>query len=215
MKVNEVLNLDVRYLYDPGKAPNAYIELKLGSVKKRTKQSLKKLEDFSREVCEKNDYILKNTIISKIDARVYKVRIDVPHKEANIDDFLSQYVQRMFEVFNQYLSIQQVLIFAYSPITAKIIAMHNKVNLQLTGEKDELKGIDKKLQCQWLNIMDFKKLNSGLLSLFGMKNIRDIQTGYQGFEVINILNKHLKGERDVLACQEEMIAAGFKQYARL
>jgi len=31
----------------------------------------------------------------------------------------------------------------------------------------------------------------------------------------NILNKHLQGDRDVLACQEELISAGFKEFAKL
>lgn len=34
-------------------------------------------------------------------------------------------------------------------------------------------------------------------------------------EVEKIVNKHLKGHRDVFACQEELIAAGFEEYAKL
>jgi hypothetical protein len=34
-------------------------------------------------------------------------------------------------------------------------------------------------------------------------------------KVHNIINKHLKGDRDVFACQEELIEAGFDEYAKL
>lgn len=34
-------------------------------------------------------------------------------------------------------------------------------------------------------------------------------------KVQNILNKHLKGDRDVFACQEELIEAGFEDFAQL
>jgi hypothetical protein len=34
-------------------------------------------------------------------------------------------------------------------------------------------------------------------------------------EVSDIINKHLKGERDVFACQEELIEAGFEEFAQL
>ena len=30
-----------------------------------------------------------------------------------------------------------------------------------------------------------------------------------------IINKHLEGERDVFACQEELIEKGFEEYAQL
>ena len=34
-------------------------------------------------------------------------------------------------------------------------------------------------------------------------------------DVQSIINKHLKGERDVFACQEELIEAGFEEFAQL
>ncbi len=34
-------------------------------------------------------------------------------------------------------------------------------------------------------------------------------------EVQNIINKHIKGDRDIFACQEELIEDGFEEYAQL
>jgi hypothetical protein len=34
-------------------------------------------------------------------------------------------------------------------------------------------------------------------------------------EVTTILNKHLKGDRDIFACQEELIDVGFEEFAKL
>lgn len=34
-------------------------------------------------------------------------------------------------------------------------------------------------------------------------------------DVQNIINKHLKGDRDVFACQEELIEAGYDEFAQL
>ncbi len=35
------------------------------------------------------------------------------------------------------------------------------------------------------------------------------------FKVQTIINKHLKGDRDIFACQEELIEAGFEEFAQL
>ena len=50
----------------------------------------------------------------------------------------------------------------------------------------------------------------GLLLIDGLQLVfLDIE------EVEKILNKHLKGDRDIFACQEELIEAGFDEYAQL
>ena len=50
----------------------------------------------------------------------------------------------------------------------------------------------------------------GLLLIDGLKFV-----GLDNEKVENIINKHLKGERDVFACQEELIEAGYEEYAQL
>lgn len=50
----------------------------------------------------------------------------------------------------------------------------------------------------------------GLLMIERLENIRIDNQVVQG-----ILNKHLEGDRDVFACQEELIEAGFEDFAKL
>jgi len=46
-----------------------------------------------------------------------------------------------------------------------------------------------------------------------IKNLQEISTGSEKLD--GIINKYLGGDRDIMACQEEMIDAGFEKYARL
>lgn len=50
----------------------------------------------------------------------------------------------------------------------------------------------------------------GLLLIDGLCGIY-----YDNKKIENIINKHLKGERDIFACQEELIEAGFEDFAQL
>ena len=50
----------------------------------------------------------------------------------------------------------------------------------------------------------------GLLLIDGLKEV------YLDYKIVqDIINKHLSGDRDVFACQEELIEAGFEEYAQL
>ncbi len=60
--------------------------------------------------------------------------------------------------------------------------------------------------------------------MLGFLMIRDLPKLYetelddknnQPVKAIKIINEHLKGDRDVLACQEELIIAGLKEFAKL
>ena len=50
----------------------------------------------------------------------------------------------------------------------------------------------------------------GLLLINGLKYVHLDKTAVQ-----NIINKHLKGDRDIFACQEELIEDGFEDFAQL
>lgn len=61
-------------------------------------------------------------------------------------------------------------------------------------------------------------IESNVLGLILIKNLEKFS--FEDFKgevhpVQNIINKHLKGSRDVLECQEELIENGYKQYAKL
>ena len=50
----------------------------------------------------------------------------------------------------------------------------------------------------------------GLLEIDGLKSVM-----LDNKKVAAIINKHLKGDKDVIACQEELIEAGFEDFAQL
>lgn len=50
----------------------------------------------------------------------------------------------------------------------------------------------------------------GLLKIEGLEEVR-----LDNATVANIMNRHLKGDRDIFACQEELVDVGFEEYAKL
>ena len=56
-------------------------------------------------------------------------------------------------------------------------------------------------------------ITSCVLGLLLIDGLEKVYLDTNGVE--DIINKHLKGERDVFACQEELIEAGFDEFAQL
>ena len=53
-----------------------------------------------------------------------------------------------------------------------------------------------------------------MLGLMLVKGLQEIEFNIKE-EIEKIFNRHLKGERDILDCQEELITKRFKEYAKL
>ena len=62
---------------------------------------------------------------------------------------------------------------------------------------------------------DFRKnpITSCVLGLLLINGLTDIFLDNKNVQ--SIINKHLKGDRDIFACQEELIENGFDEYAQL
>jgi hypothetical protein len=67
-----------------------------------------------------------------------------------------------------------------------------------------------------------KTVTSSILSILNIKNLKQIsQVNDNDFrsndleDAIQIINKHLKSSRRISKCKEELIEAGFKEYAKL
>ena len=58
-------------------------------------------------------------------------------------------------------------------------------------------------------------LKSHVLGLLLIKGLKMVFLDTAKGKLEDILNKHLQGDRDVFACQEELIEAGFEDYAQL
>lgn len=55
----------------------------------------------------------------------------------------------------------------------------------------------------------------GLLLIPGLKMIFANEVSTEFYNAIEIINKHLAGERNVIDCQRELIKAGLKEFAKL
>ena len=58
----------------------------------------------------------------------------------------------------------------------------------------------------------------GVLSLLkceSLKEVSFIEGSQKAINALTIVNKHLKGERDLIACKKELISAGLGEFARL
>ncbi len=60
---------------------------------------------------------------------------------------------------------------------------------------------------------EFNPITSCVLGLLLIDGLEKVYLDTNGVE--DIINKHLKGDRDVFACQEELIEAGYEEFAQL
>lgn len=93
-----------------------------------------------------------------------------------------------------------------SSIGENLYAANNKFK-SLEGIHKQIKSIN--------GFADFSEnpIASNVLGLMRISGLTDVDLDIEDVQII--INKHLKGDRDIFACQEELIAAGFEEYARL
>jgi hypothetical protein len=94
----------------------------------------------------------------------------------------------------------------------------NQLSLTRT-DITSLAGIGRKFvrSCKYLEITE-NDLNSsilGILLIQKLESFRFYSKSVDYLKVSTIINKHLKGERDLISCKEELMAAGFKELAKL
>jgi hypothetical protein len=88
-----------------------------------------------------------------------------------------------------------------------------------------LKGIEKNLIADVsIDLLNLKMITGGVLSILKIKNpsiyigydhVNSTNTSEWTSKWIEILKDHLYGDKNILACQEELIDNGFKDYAEL
>jgi hypothetical protein len=77
-----------------------------------------------------------------------------------------------------------------------------------------LKGIHKHIKYvgTYMNLRG-NPIKSHVLGLLKIDGLQEVFLDKK--KVQDIINKHLKGDRDIFACQEELIEAGYPEYAQL
>ena len=85
----------------------------------------------------------------------------------------------------------------------------NSENNQLTS----LQNIHKQI----LHIGGFLNLTKNPIKshILGILLIKELKEVYANGRQFTIINDHIEGDKDVLECQEELISAGYKEFAKL
>ena len=79
-----------------------------------------------------------------------------------------------------------------------------------------LKGIGKDYLKEVRGEIYLKECHHLKSSMLGIMLVKELQEIYfDNKEVQDIFNRHLKGDKDILDCQEELITNGLKEYAKL
>ena len=77
-----------------------------------------------------------------------------------------------------------------------------------------LHNIHKQIKHIGLNAnFEFNPITSCVLGLLLIDGLKTVYLG--NTKVQDILNKHIKGDKDIFACQEELIENGFDEFAKL
>lgn len=94
----------------------------------------------------------------------------------------------------------------------------------LSFSATEIKSFAKGNHLSEVKYLDFRfveKVECGLLSMFKMPNLHGLElkdldgANEELMKALEIVNKHLEGERDLTECMDELIEAGLKKYAKL
>jgi hypothetical protein len=79
-----------------------------------------------------------------------------------------------------------------------------------------LQGIGKEycLSAKIINLSGCEKLSSQMLGLMLVKNLQEIRFDVNK-DLESIFNNHLSGNKDMMDCKEDLMNAGYKEYAKL
>jgi hypothetical protein len=82
------------------------------------------------------------------------------------------------------------------------------------SQMNNLAGIEKLHRLKYIELYDVE-VNCGLMRLFKVPNLQEAYlSGSIGEEPARIIEKHLK-DHNIAECMDELIEAGFKEYAKL
>jgi hypothetical protein len=115
--------------------------------------------------------------------------------------------------------IQMSVVEIYEPMRYDIIAETVNLNLRPTVDEGIIRSLSRHLSLRGSGVINIRygyNFRGPALGLFRVKGLKTIvQLSPQIIPWIFILNKHIKEDRDILACQEELIDAGLEEMAKL
>ena len=134
-----------------------------------------------------------------------KVNFSCSHTKITSLEFAPQYVGGYFSCYSTKITSLE---FAPKFVGRDFSCSRTPITSLKGIGKDYLKEVK-----GFINLNNCNELKSNMLGLMLVKELLGIY--FDNKEVQDIFNRHLKGERDILDCQEELISKGFKEYAKL
>lgn len=178
----------------------------------------KNITTKAKQILKKFKYSYKSSLINSI---TFETFVNIEEQ-----DFLDKNEQFLEEIKALYgypyiIDRDTIQIDLYQIPSNKIIA--NTINLNCSSILS-LKDIHKKIECEVLNLDRIVNIEKDMLGLLLVRakeivmhiTLSDYRDNSDTIKVIEIINKHLEtNNRDVLECQQELIDAGFKHFAKL
>ena len=115
---------------------------------------------------------------------------------------------------DHYVTFDQPLPDNFNLIDYGDIVIEVPINSRLTS----LSGIGKRLKCEILGFKRANRIQEAALSIMQIKDLEQIAFMDQlskNEKWLVIIRDHVIGDGDLMECQEDLIQAGLKQYARL
>lgn len=105
----------------------------------------------------------------------------------------------------------------YSYVIDDFSKIPDSTNVELAHcEIKSLKGIEKFTTMEFLSLSS--EIDCGLLSALKCKSLKKLKNDYhsdEGQSAAKIVNKYLNGDRDIVACQAELIDNDLEEFAKL
>lgn len=128
------------------------------------------------------------------------------------------------EIQNYLINILELKTLAnFNPYVWISNTVHNKItsdeiNFNFKVDNVSLHDIHKNLQCSSLMFQNKHRIADSVLGLLLIKDLTqlyDLDYDVKQVKWFHIVKKHFDSDKDILECQEELRAKGFKAYAKL
>jgi len=155
-----------------------------------------------------------------LDQEVIEIQVDMNNEEVsehninNIYDILLEEVNAILLDFNNDIEGGDNKIILKGIPNKKVsyynIDLYCRPNTKLTG-------IEKVIEdCDELNIYNSENVIGNVLSLLRLKDVSTLEiVSLQKVKWAPIIEKYFENDKDILECQEELIANGLNEYAKL
>lgn len=180
---------------------------------------IKRLKDYAKTTFPNSEFIERADVVEMF------LQIQ-PQQLDSILGISGEFKLKMSAEFkNEGYPVQHISAILFSYGLPKHELNYEDVNVQLLAINDSLSGLDKFIgpRVQMITIQDGANLRKNVLSLFKMPHVKTFSiergvfvrtdTPFDGWSTI--VMKHLKGDRNIAACQTELLKNGFKNYAKI